>query len=49
VGNFVAFSIGQPQEVHIKAAGQGTFGSFGASCLQLTLLDAARNVIRTVP
>jgi hypothetical protein len=49
VGNFVAFSIGQPQEVHIKAAGQGTFGSFGASCLQLTLFDAARSVIRTVP
>jgi hypothetical protein len=50
VGNFVAFSIGQQQqEVHIKAAGQGTFGSFGASCLQLTLFDAARNVIRTVP
>jgi YVTN family beta-propeller protein len=49
VGSFVAFTIADPQEVRVNAAGQNTFGSFGASCLQLTLFDAARNVIRTVP
>jgi YVTN family beta-propeller protein len=49
VGSFVAFTIADTQEVRIKAAGQKTFGSFGASCLQLTLFDAARKVIRTVP
>lgn len=47
LGGFVAFSLSQSQDVRISAAGQGKFGSFGASCLQLTLFDAARNVIRT--
>jgi len=46
---FGAFYIPESQEVRIKTQGLPTFAGVGASCLQLTLLDANRKVIRTVP
>ena len=45
VPGFVAFSVAERQEVRMRAAGRNTFGEFAASCLQLTLYDALRNVI----
>jgi len=38
-----------PQEAKIKVLGQPTYGSAGVCSLQLRVLDANRNVIRTVP
>jgi hypothetical protein len=38
-----------PQEAKIKVLGQPTYGSAGVCSLQLRVLDANRNVVRTVP
>lgn len=46
---FGGFFLPEPQEVSIKTQGLPTFAGVGAGCLQITLLDADRRVIRTVP
>ena len=48
VTGFGAFFIPQTQEVQIKLYGRSTYGSAGAGDLTLTLMDANRNVIRTL-
>ena len=45
---FGAFYVPEPQEVTIRLFG-ATYGNDGASCVQLTLLDASRKVIATSP
>lgn len=45
---FGAFYVPEAQEVTIRLFGP-TYGSDGASCVQLTLLDASRNVIARAP
>jgi YVTN family beta-propeller protein len=46
---FGAFYVPEPQQVKIAVLGRPSYGSAGASCMQLTLLDASRKVITTVP
>lgn len=46
---FGAFDLTVAQQVTIKVFGQLTFGAAGAGGLRLTLYDASRNVIASVP
>jgi hypothetical protein len=46
---FGAFYLTAPQQVSIRVLGQPSYGADGAGGLRLTLLDARRNVIATVP
>jgi hypothetical protein len=45
---YEAFSITQAQNVTLQLTGPSN-GQFGAGCLQLTLLDINRNVVKTAP
>jgi sugar lactone lactonase YvrE len=46
---FGAFYLTAPQQVSIRVLGQPSYGADGAGGLRLTLLDARRNVIASVP
>ena len=46
---FGAFYLTAAQQVTIQVFGQPSYGADGAGVLRLTLLDARRNVIATVP
>ena len=46
---FGAFYLNSPAQVSLQVFGQPTYGAVGAGSLRLTLFDAGRNVIATVP
>lgn len=46
---FGAFYVPETQEVTVRVLGQPSYKQDGAGALQLRLLDANRNVLRTVP
>ena len=46
---FAAFFLTAQQQVTVRVLGQPSYGADGAGGLRLTLLDARRNVIATVP
>jgi hypothetical protein len=46
---FGGFFLSSQQQVSIRVVGQPTYGAAGAGVLRLTLYDANRNVIATVP
>lgn len=46
---FSGFYLSTPQEVMIRVVGQPSYGADGAGGVRLTLYDANRNVVATVP
>jgi hypothetical protein len=46
---FGAFYIPEKQDVEVRVFGLPTYSGVGASCLRLTLLDAERRPVRSVP
>jgi len=49
LGGFGALYLSERQQVSIRTLGRPSYGALGAPCLQLTVLDQARNRIASAP